>query len=371
MSIQYISRILFLSLFTIAHAFSQENTTSTNIGVSLVLSGPWASWGTPIRNGLELGAQQTKHNIKLSFQDDRCEAKQAVNIFQKFLSVEHLPIVILGCMECIEAALPIAEHHRATVLTMGGMSKDYLNKFPHLTGLYALVEAEAYYLIPYLRDKAKIKHLAIINHSATYGEYFGRGVESLAQTHGITVMKRESVDHSVTDFRSVVTRILNDKPEAIVVHVSAETEGFLIKQIRELGYKGQIYATFTFESPDIKSAGGESLEGVRYTSPFQSETSSVAYESFKKLYLDTYHLEPPTTSAIAYDAIKLIDVALDECAVTDNNCIANYFANLGEYNGISGKVIFGKDRSAIRPYGLKEFKHGEYVWLERELIPIS
>jgi ABC-type branched-subunit amino acid transport system substrate-binding protein len=164
----WIPALLVLFAFTPIQAFSEPVDKTIPIGVSLVLSGPWESWGMPIRNGLALGAEQTENPIRLQFQDDRCEAKNSLTNFQKFISIDKISLIILGCMESIEATLPLAEAKGATVLTMGGMSKDFLQKFPNLVSLYTLVDAEAYYLVPYIKDRAKIKRLAIINHSATY-----------------------------------------------------------------------------------------------------------------------------------------------------------------------------------------------------------
>jgi branched-chain amino acid transport system substrate-binding protein len=324
-------------------ALAESSATPTAVGVSLVLSGLWASWGEPIRNGLQLGAKQTKNNIQLSFQDDRCEARNSLSIFQKYLAIDKLPIIILGCMESIEATMPYAESKGATVLTMGGMSKEYLARFPHLVGLYALVDAEAYYLVPYLRDRAQVKRLGIINHSATYGEYFGRGLEKLAGQAGITVVRRESVDHAETDFRAIITRTLHDKPDAIVAHISAEKEGLLIKQLRELGFAGQLFATFSFEAPDTKVAGGHALEGVRYTYPVQVAEKSEAYQKFKAAYVEAYKIEPQSTAAIAFDAVQLLDDSISACGPKNSDCIAKFFAQRGEFSRVRSREP-GRDK---------------------------
>ena len=362
----YITSALLVLMAMSMPAQSERLEGSTPIGVSIVLSGPWESWGIPIRNGLELGASQSKNRIALQFQDDRCEAKRSLTNFQKFLSIDKFSLIILGCMESIEATLPISESRGATVLTMGGMSRDYLRKFPHLISLYTLVDTEAYYLIPYIKDRAKVRRLAIINHSQTYGEYFGAGVEGLASKAGLTVTRRERVDHAESDFRAITTRVLVGKPDAIVVHISAEKEGLLIRQIREQGYSGLIFATFSFEADEVKRSGGAALDGVLYTYPVDA-SQGAAYEEFRTQYIERFKTEPQATSAIAFDGVQLLDRAITACEKGGRSCVAEYFAQIGTFNGLGGRVIFGPDRSALRPYGLKEFRGGEYRWVEREL----
>jgi ABC-type branched-subunit amino acid transport system substrate-binding protein len=108
------------------------------------------------------------------------------------------------------------------------------------------------------------------------------------------------------------------------------------------------------------------LEGVLYTYPVEA-SKGVKYETFRKHYIDRFKVEPQTTSAIAFDGMQLLDQAITACATIDRSCITNYFAHRGTFDGLGGRVIFGTDRSALRPYGLKEFKQGEYRWVEREL----
>lgn len=152
------------------------------------------------------------------------------------------------------------------------------------------------------------------------------------------------------------------------MHVSAQKEGILIRQLRQQGYRGLIFAAFTFESDDVKNSGGSALEGVLYTYPVEALQGG-DYKKFREQYFERFKSEPQATSAIAFDGIQLLDRAITECKKGDNSrsCIADYFARLGTFNGLGGRVIFGSDRSALRPYGLKEFKGGTYHWVEKEL----
>ena len=356
-----------LSTSSATQAASENDANHTTVGVSLVLSGPAQYWGAPIRNGLELGARQSLSGIQLQFQDDVCEARRSLANFKKFLTVDGISTIVLGCMESIEATMPLAEASGATVLAVGGMTREYLQRFPNLISLYTLVDTEAYYLIPYLKQRVKARSIAIINHSQTYGEHFGAGLERLAAEAGIPVTHRESVDWSASDFRSVIVRVMRAKPDAVITLASTDKEGLLIRQLRELGYKGLIFGTFAFETEEVKTSGGAALEGVLYTYPALA-SEGPDYQDFRKLYVERFASNPQTTAAIAYDGIRLLDRALAQCGdKPDRLCIPKYFAGLGTFTGAGGKVIFGNDRSAIRPFGLKQVKDGSFVWIENEL----
>ena len=155
------------------------------------------------------------------------------------------------------------------------------------------------------------------------------------------------------------------------MHLGPTALGSFIKKARELGYTVKIYAGFLFESDDAIRSGGSKIEGVRYTYPVTATSDEQQLTAFTERYKKTFLRAPENTAALAYDTGMLLDEALSKCAPRDHSCLISFFAALGEYRGLGGKITFRKDRSALRPYGLKEYKNGAFGWVERELKPLA
>jgi branched-chain amino acid transport system substrate-binding protein len=348
-----------------------ESTKEITIGVSLPLSGPWASWGDSIRNGLTLATKERKEGLRLQFQDDRCDPKNAVTVFNKFLSINKMPIIILGCMENIPAVLPLTQNKGAFVFTLGSMETTLLNSFPNLLSLYTLADAEVYYILPYARDVDNIKTMTIVSHAAAVGEAVTKSIETHAPQVGITIVKTEVIALEEKDLLSIVPRVIRSKADALYVHLEPKALGTFVKKVRELGYQGKIYSRFLFESEDSIATGGNKIEGVRYTYPTPFSDNDQLVKTFTERYRKEFAHSPDSTAMFAYDTGKLLDQVLTTCAAHDHACLTSFFATLGAYNGIGGKVTFRKDRSALRPFGLKEYKNGAFTWIARELKPLE
>jgi len=339
------------------------------VGLSMPLSGPWANWGEPVKNGMLLATQRSQNNLRIDFQDDGCEPKRALTNFIKFLKVDNHKINFLGCIESVDAVAPLVGKEGGVLLTLGGMAEDIVRRYPHVQGLYALVDTEARYLIPYLRDELKVSNIAIVGHEALFGEIFSGSLEKLSKRYGMRVTRRERLPLELTDFRSVIARLLKDNPQAVAVHIGEGPQGSFIKQLRASGYKGVVVAGFTFESEEVRKAGGEALEGVLYTYPLNEAADQSAYLEFARSYKERFGSEPNNNAAMAYDIALLLDRALNKCGRTDPPCVLDFFATLGTFNGVGGSVTIDHNRSPTRPYGIKTLKAGGYQWVTGKITP--
>ncbi|RIL12538.1 MAG: hypothetical protein DCC75_00250 [Proteobacteria bacterium] len=338
-------------------------------GLSMPLSGPWANWGEPVKNGMLLATENTQNKLRIDFQDDGCEPKRALTNFIKFLKVDKNKINFLGCIESVDAVAPLVGKEGGVLLTLGGMTEDVLMRYPHVQGLYALVDTEARYVIPYLKEELGISSIAIVGHEALFGEIFSGSLEKLAKRYGMFVTRRERLPLELTDFRSVIARVVKDNPQAVAVHIGEGPQGSFIKQLRANGYKGLVIAGFTFESEEVRKAGGDSLDGVLYTYPLNEAADQTAYLEFARRYEERFGSEPNNNAAMAYDIALLLDRALNKCGRSDPPCVLDYFATLGTFNGVGGSVTIDQNRSPTRPYGIKTFKADNYQWVTRKVAP--
>jgi ABC-type branched-subunit amino acid transport system substrate-binding protein len=354
-----------LLIFSFGKAAAAE-PQEVRLGLSMVLTGPFANWGVPVRNGLLLGAAHSKNRLLIEVQDDACDAKQSLTNFTRFFSVEKYKLGFLGCVESLEAVAPLLDRYDAVLFTLGGMTEELIRKYPRVQGLYSTVDTEARCLIPYLRSQ-EVNTMAIVSHSAVWGETIGTALEKLAPRYGIQVTTRVRVPMDQLDFRSVIVRLLSKRPQVVFVHSGEASEGAFIKQLREAGYTGRVYAASTFEGPEVVKTGGAALDGVWYTYPSSSAVSDTLYVDFVKEYKARYGLDPNNDAAIAYDLALLLDLAISRCGASDRNCLLKYFAELGRFQGVGGTLVIDKNRLPRRPHGLKQFVGGQYRWVVREL----
>ena len=81
-----------------------------------------------------------------------------------------------------------------------------------------------------------IRRLATITEATDYAEGVRRTTVEQFQKLGGELVAEERYASDVTDFRSQLTKLLNENPDAL--HIGAQSEfsgGTIVKQVRELG----------------------------------------------------------------------------------------------------------------------------------------
>ena len=357
--------ILFITVFSIlwSTTSSAETQNKIPIGLSTVLSGPWSSYGTSLKNGVNLAQEQVKNSFEIDIQDDRCESKTALSNAQKFLQAG-TKIIMLGCMETLEAVAPVAARKDALVVSLGFISDDILALHNNIIGLSTFADAETRSLGPYIHSLKTIDSVVVINGTNNVGEALGSRLVSDLKKLGIKVKLHLSIPVETTDFRSLIAKALKESPSAIYVHQSEATLLSFVRQVREAGYKGRLFTSF-IENDSTKRAMGDYLEGIEYSYPLSSARKNLKWEEFNVAYTNKFAESPNPYAGIAYDAAVLIDSAVSRCGSVKKDCVLKFFTDL-KYDGVAGHLEMTKLRGALRPMGIKRIEEKQFVWVVKD-----
>jgi len=348
---------------------AQSSAEINRFGFSIVLTGGWAPWGIPNKNGAVLAAKLSKHGIVLDVQDDRCEASAALTNLQKFTSNLGSKVNIFSCMDVLDAVAPLAKRMDGIILSAGGYTRAIHQRNSNVSNFYALEDNEVQYLIPYWRDIEKFKSVAIVRGDWAYGEAFGVAMENAVVSAGMRVTSHDAVSGDLTALRSVFVRMIANAPDVVFINQAPAILGVAIKQLRSLGYHGAIYSGFYAELKEVLENAGSSMEGVRYSYYSDDNGDPVQYAEFRKQFQEQFGEEPNHDAAIGFDLVKRLDIALDHCRADQAECIQREMRSLASYRGVSGSLTINEDGTANREFGIKEFKDGATHWLEQFVKP--
>ena len=124
----------------------------------------------------------------------------------------------------------------------------------------------------------------------------------------------------------------------------------------------------TFESDEVRDTGGTAIEGVTYTYPINDPANEEAYQQFAAEYKSRFGVAPNNPAAMAYDSAIILDQAFTKCGTENRQCLLDYIAALGKYQGMGGVLYITKNRLPIRPFGIKEYSGGEFRWVTKDLV---
>jgi branched-chain amino acid transport system substrate-binding protein len=89
----------------------------------------------------------------------------------------------------------------------------------------------------YVASELKAKKVSLVDDKTPYGEGLANEVEKTLKGAKVTILGRERVSDTDTDFRSVLTKIKAKNPDVIFHGGMDQTGGPMMKQARELGIK--------------------------------------------------------------------------------------------------------------------------------------
>lgn len=355
--------ISIVSLGNLAVA-EQPRPDPVKIGVVLPLTGEYGTWGERVRQGLELALEDTKHPFALDFQDEgNCDSKTTLGAVTKFLSVDGLKIVFMGCLAGTKAVGPIALREGALLLSTGLLDDEvYAKKYP-VVNLATQLSTESRFLAAHIAKKGARK-VALLHWPDAFGEEFARSLARELKDRGIEVPFSDSSLTMGADFRSVILRIRQTGADAVATNLGdAQIQSFM-KQLKETQVSLQVFSNYVVET---NTAPTELLNGIEYTYPVNASENAADKLKFDARFAARFKGEQPSANTyFAYDGLVALDMALDACKVTDTSCIRSYFLDQ-VHTGLSGAVHFLPDGSNLRPFGAKRVEKSGFVWLERDL----
>jgi branched-chain amino acid transport system substrate-binding protein len=251
--------------------------------------------------------------IKLVIQDTGGDEAGTINAFQTLIT-QNKVVGIVGPTLSQQAfsADPIAERAKVPVIGASNTAKG----IPEIGDYIARVSAPVSIVAPNsvkaaLKLNPQIKKVAVFyaqndafNKSET--EIFQQTVKKQG-LEIVTVQKFQTTD---TDFQTQATNALNLNPDLVIISGLAADGGNLVRQLRELGYKGVIVGGNGLNSSNIFSVCKALCDGVLVAQAYSPEHSNEINKAFRAAYMSEYKKEPPQFSAQAFAAVQVFVEAL-------------------------------------------------------------
>ena len=251
--------------------------------------------------------------IKLVVQDTGGDEAGAINAFQTLITQNKVAGIVGPTLsQQAFSADPIAERAKVPVIAASNTAKG----IPEIGDYIARVSSPVTVVAPNsvkaaLKINPKIKRVAVFfaqndafNKSET--EVFQKTVKDQGLDL-VTVQKFQTTD---TDFQTQATSALNLKPDLIIISGLASDGGNLVRQLRELGYKGLIIGGNGLNSSNIFAVCKTQCNGVLVAQAYSPAHKNAVNEAFRETYLNQYKKQPPQFSAQAFAAVQVYVEAL-------------------------------------------------------------
>ena len=301
--------------------------------------------------------------IKIILQDTAGDEAGTINAFQTLITKNKV-VGIVGPTLSQQAfsADPIAERAKVSVLGPSNTAKG----IPQIGEYISRVSAPVSIVAPNsvaaaLKINPQIKKVAVLYaqndaFSKSETEIFQQTVKE-RKLDLVTVQKFQTTD---TDFQSQATNTIKLKPDLVIISGLASDGGNLVKQLRELGYKGLIIGGNGLNTSNLFAVCKALCDGVLIAQAYSPEQPGDINKAFRNAYLAQYKKEPPQFSAQAFTAVQVyVDAlnAMDKKAKISGLPISQLRTDLnkqllaGKYQSPLGEIAFTPEGEIIQ----KEF----------------
>ena len=241
------------------------------IGVMESLTGPGETYGTMANQVKQMAANEINaaggingRMLEFVIEDSQCSANGAIAAYKKLTDVDGIKIILgTSCSGAMLGAAPLAE-------------ADGIILFSGLASNPDIAHAGDYIFRTQISDVQVgidtgntlwadgIRRLATITESTDYAEGVRRTSVAQFEKLGGELVAEERFSSDVTDFRSQLEKLAVLDPDAI--HIAPQSEfaaGAIIKQAREIGYEGPIYAETVSVGATALEIAGDAATGMK------------------------------------------------------------------------------------------------------------
>ena len=231
------------------------------IGVMESLTGPGETYGSVAVQAKQMAVDEINaaggingRMLELIVEDSKCAAQDAITAYNKLTDVDGVKIILgTSCSSAMLGAAPLAEADGVILFSGLATSPDIANAGDYIFRT-SMNDAQLGIDAGNVMWADGIRNLATISETTDYAEGVRRTSVAQFEKRGGTVVAEERYGSDTTDFRTQLTKLIGESPDALLLAAQSEfSGGTIIKQVRELGYEGQIYA-------DIVPVGATALE---------------------------------------------------------------------------------------------------------------
>jgi branched-chain amino acid transport system substrate-binding protein len=362
-----------------------EDEQPVRIGFAFVTSGDNAVYGRSQRQAAEMAWKEIEaaggidgHKIAAIFEDTAADPKQAITVFQQFITSDNV-LAIVGPTLSNEAKSSDPEAQKAGVPVLAvSNTATGITEMGNFIFRDSLAESQ---VIPETIKQAKEK-LGLTKVSLLYANddaFSQSGYEVFKaelEKNDVQILSEQTFSTKDTDYRTQLTAIKAENPDAIVVSALAKPAQTILQQARNdvgIDPKVHIIGGNGFNSPAVVEAAGPAAEGLVVGAAWNISAESEVNKKFVENFTKQYGRPPDQFAAQSYAGFYILVDAIKRAGITDFTTISlkqnrekirDALAATKDFETVLGTFSFTEGRDANHPPVVQVVKDGKFEILK-------
>lgn len=363
-----------------AGLMGSASAQTVKIGVIAPMTGAGAPWGMVAAEGPKILAAEInakgglevagkKHKVEIIAYDDQYKAADAVAAYNRLVRQDGVKYMIILASPSAMALKQNVEDDKIVALTAAASEKAVDASTKYMYRAFSRPADFVPLFFAWVKDNIKERRVAIINPNDETGWDQSKMAEKMLKQNGFDIISNELFERTQKDFSPLLTKIISQKPEVIELGSAVPaTAGVIIRQARELGYKGKFIKS---SGPGVKelvaSSGKEAAEGLMNV--LYADPNNKGYLRLATEYKKTVGQDPNELIVCFYDAAAVLVRAIQKAGdINDTTKISAAFAQAlpapsvqGDMLTLGGMASSGFDRTIVSPTFVGQIKDGGSV----------
>jgi len=368
----------FAVLTAAALAAGTASAETLTLGINATLSGAGAVFGEGMafaatnfadeinaKGGLKVGDKV--YTIELKKYDDRYRAQDAVTAMERLILEDKVKYVVgpMGSASTL-ATQARTNGDKILTLTMAFSPKALSPQLPY-SFRPAITTAEfTGPQLAWLGKSLALKRVRALEPNDETGQSVAASQKEAYAAIGVN-LEVDFFERERVDFIPILTRTLMQTDALEIGGNSPTTAGLLVKQARELGYKGPIFVTGGDVTAElVKVAGKQAAEGVYVHLPIDISKPETA--SYIKAFETKFKQAANGHNLFIYSGLQMLTAAMQKAGtVDDTDRVAKELQNLSNFPtvlgaaGWTGEKRYGIDHQIDVPFYVGQIKDGVAV----------
>lgn len=362
--------------FAVLAAGCKSDGNKVRVALAMPLTGDIASLGQGLKRASMMAIEEaneanpTGPQVEMIAFDDRSDPKEAVSVANRIISDRSMVAVIghfnSGCS--IPASRIYAQVGLPMITPASSNPELTLQQLsPQWTYAKSVFRAnttdnvQGAYGANFVFNDLKIKNVAIIHDKTAYGQGVAEEFKKQFERNGGKVTAFEGLQLGDRDFRSLLTRVKATKPQALYFGGMFSEGGILVRQTRDIGFKGPFVTCEANYDPSFLKVAGSAAEGAFVTflgsPPELLPTAKDFIARYRQRYPDD---ELKSYDAYGYEVGTLVMDAI-KAAGPDRAKIIEYLRTV-RHEGVLGTTSFDEKGDTMnKTITLFQVKNGAFV----------
>jgi len=338
------------------------------IGSMSPLTGPYASDGTDIKNGVltaievfeAAGGVPGYDKIELFAQDTACDPKQAVAAANKLINLEVAGVIGAYCSSSTIPSSETLDEENIPMLTPASTNEKVTDRgLEYMFRLCGRDDDQAPAAARFLKEQLNAKTVFIVDDKTTYSQGLADGVAKAAKGLGMEVVEHDHVNQGDKDFAAVLTKAKAANADILYMSLQGFSPAALMTlQAKRMGLESQIVTQDAVFQPRFMEVAKDAAEGVYLTYGF-TDTATPEYKAFEERYVPKYG-PIAAYATYAYDAAIVLLNAIKAAGSTDPAGIKAEIMKM-DFDGVAKRIKFNEKGDSGSSYIAYKVEGGKFV----------